>query len=79
MKARRSKRDSIQTLREHQCLPRLLYPAKLPVTKDGETKVFHDKTKFTQYLSMNLALQRIITERKKTIQGQNYALEKARK
>ena len=26
----------------------LLYPAKLSFTIDGETKVFHDKTKFTQ-------------------------------
>jgi hypothetical protein len=30
------------------------------ITIDGETKVFHDKTKFTQYLSTNPALQRII-------------------
>jgi hypothetical protein len=35
-------------------------PKKLSITIDGETKVFHDKTKFTQYLSMNSALQRII-------------------
>jgi hypothetical protein len=29
MKARRSWVDVIQTLREHKCQPRLLYPAKL--------------------------------------------------
>jgi hypothetical protein len=46
----------MQTLREHKCQPRLLYPAKLSITIDGETKVFHDKTKFTQYLSTNPAL-----------------------
>jgi hypothetical protein len=40
MKARRSWADVIQTLREHQCQPRLLYPAKLSITTDGETKVF---------------------------------------
>jgi hypothetical protein len=51
MKGRRSWTDVIQTLREHKCQPRLLYPAKLSITMDGETKVFHDKTKFTQYLS----------------------------
>jgi hypothetical protein len=28
MKARRSWADTIQTLREHKCQPRLLYPAK---------------------------------------------------
>jgi hypothetical protein len=62
MKARRSWSDIIQTLREHKCQPRLLYPAKLSITIYDETKVFHDKTKFTQYLSTNPALQRIITE-----------------
>jgi hypothetical protein len=30
------------------------------ITIDGETKVFPDKTKFTQYLSLNLAIQRIL-------------------
>jgi hypothetical protein len=49
MKAKRSCRDVIQTLQEHQCQSRLLYPAKLSITVvDEEIKVFHDKTKFTQ-------------------------------
>ena len=70
MKARRSWTDVIQTLREHKCQPRILYPAKLSITLDGETKVFQDRNKFTHYLSTNPALQRIITEKKKkTIQG----------
>ena len=63
MKARRSWTDVIQTLREQKCQPRLLYPAKLSIALDGETKVFHYKTKFTHYLSMNPALQIIITEK----------------
>jgi hypothetical protein len=63
MKARRFWTD-IQTLREQKCQPRLLYPAKLSITIDGETKVFQNKTKFTHYLSMNPPLQRIITEKK---------------
>jgi hypothetical protein len=66
MKARRSWTEVIQILREHKCQPRLLYPAKLSITIDGETKIFHDKTKFTHYLSMNPRLQRIITEKKNT-------------
>jgi hypothetical protein len=79
MKARRSWTDVIQTQREHKCQPRLLYPAKLSITKDGETKsfVFQDKTKFTHYLSTNPALQRIITE--KNYEDGNHCLEKARK
>ena len=40
MKARRSWTDVIQTLREHKSQPRLLYPAKLSITIDGETNVF---------------------------------------
>jgi hypothetical protein len=60
MKARRSWADVIQTLREYKCQPRLLYPTKLSITIDGENKMFHDKTKFIQYLSTNPALQRII-------------------
>jgi hypothetical protein len=64
MKASRSWTDVIWTLREHKCQPRLLYPAKLSVTIDGETKLFQDKTKSTHYLSTNAALQRIITEKK---------------
>ena len=51
---------------------------ELSITIDGETKVFHDKTKFTQYLSTNPALQRIITEKKQYKDG-NHALEQPRK
>jgi hypothetical protein len=75
MKARFSWTNVIQTLREHKCQPRLLYPAKYSITIDGETKVFHDKTKFTQYLSTNPALQRIIKGRHQYKNG-NYTLEK---
>jgi hypothetical protein len=78
MKARRSCTEVIQTLREHKCHPRLLYPAKLSITIDGEIKVFHDKTKFTQCLSTSPAFQRIIKGKYKHKDG-NYALEKAKK
>ena len=47
LKARKSWVDVKQTLREHKCQSRLLYPAKLKIIIDGEKKVFHDKTKFT--------------------------------
>jgi hypothetical protein len=66
MKARRSLGDVIQTLREHKCQPRLLCPVKLSITMDGESKVFHDKNKFTQYLSINPAFQRIINGKSNT-------------
>jgi hypothetical protein len=60
MKARRHWADVIHTLRKHKCQPRLLYTIKLSITIDGENKIFHDKTKFIQYLSTNPTLQRII-------------------
>ena len=60
IKARRSCADVKQTIGEHKWQPRLLHPAKLSINIDGETKKFHDKTKFTQYISTNPALQRII-------------------
>ena len=78
MKARRPWTDVIQTLREHKCQGRLQYPAKLSITIDGETKVFHDKTKFTQFLSINPALQSIIKGKLQHKEG-NYGLDKARK
>jgi hypothetical protein len=60
MKARNSWDNVIQTLREQKCQPRLLYPAKLSITIDGDIKIFHDKTKCTNYLSINQAFQKII-------------------
>jgi hypothetical protein len=62
----------------HKCQPGILYPAKLSITIEGETKVFHAKTKFTQYLSMNPALQWII-KGKHQHKDRNYTLEKVRK
>jgi hypothetical protein len=53
MKARKFCADVMQTLREHKCQPRLLYPTKLSIIIDGETKILHEKNKFTQYLSTN--------------------------
>jgi hypothetical protein len=44
---------SVLSLREHKCQPRLLYPSKLSINID-------DKTKFTQYLSTNPVLQRLL-------------------
>jgi hypothetical protein len=46
-----------------KCQLRLLYPEKLSITIDVETKVFYDETKLTQYLSTNTELQRIIKEK----------------
>jgi hypothetical protein len=77
MKARIFWADLIQNLREQKCQVRILYPAKLSITTYGETKIFHDKTKFKQYLSTNLALQWIIEGKVQHMEG-NDTQEKAR-
>jgi hypothetical protein len=74
MKARRV----MQTLREHKCQPRLIYPAKLSINIDGENKIFQDKTKFKQYLSTNSVLQRILNTKTK-IKQTNKQNSKTRK
>jgi hypothetical protein len=60
MKARRSWAYVTQTLRGQKCQPRLLYSGKLSIAIDGESKIFYDENKVTQYLSRNSVLQRII-------------------
>jgi hypothetical protein len=69
MKARRSWADVLETLGENKCQLRLLYPIKLSIIIGGENKVFHDKTKFIQYLSMNPAIQRTIKGKFQHIEG----------
>ena len=60
LKARRIWIDILQTLREHGCQPRLLYPAKLSITINGENKIFQDKTRFKHYVATNPALQKVL-------------------
>jgi hypothetical protein len=79
MKTRKCWTDVIQTLRGYKYQPRLLYPAKISITIDGETKVFHNKTKFTHYLSTNSGLHRDNKKKKKQYKDGNHILEKARK
>jgi hypothetical protein len=47
LKARRCLADVIETLREHKCQPRLLYPTKPSITIDGETKVLRQNQIYT--------------------------------
>jgi hypothetical protein len=77
MKARRSWADVIQTLREDKYQPRLLYPVKLSITTDGETKVFHDKTKFT--ISLHKSSPSKDNKRKTPTQGGKISTRKSKK
>ena len=60
MKARKSWIEVLQKLRDHGCKPRLLYPAKLLFTINGENKIFQDKNKFKQFIATNPALKKVI-------------------
>ena len=52
--------DVLQVLRIHGCQPRVLYPAKLSIIADGENKIFQDKARFSQYVSTNPALKKVL-------------------
>jgi hypothetical protein len=78
MKGRRSWVDIKQMLTKHECQPKPLFPARHSITVDGKINIFHDKNKFTQYLSTNPAFQRLINEKLQHKEG-NYTLEKVRK
>jgi hypothetical protein len=67
----------MQTLISHKCQPRLLYPTKLSINIDGETKIFKEKIKFKQYLSTNPAIQRILGGKLQHKEG-TYTKEKRR-
>jgi hypothetical protein len=54
-KPRRFWTDMLQALRDLRSQYSLFYPEKPLVTISGENKIFHDKVKFKQYLSTNLA------------------------
>jgi hypothetical protein len=64
-----------QKQKQNKCQPRILYPAKLSISIDRETKIFHDKPKFKYYLSTNP--QRIIKGKLQHKEG-NYTEEKER-
>ena len=78
MNVRRFWADVIQTQREHKCQPRLLFPAKLSITIDEETKIFHDRNKFMGYFPTNPTVQNIIDGKLQHKEG-SYTLEKVRR
>ena len=49
----------MQTLRDHRDQPKLLYPAKLSITIDGQNKIFYDRTRFNQYLAIKPLLHNV--------------------
>jgi hypothetical protein len=60
--ARRSWKDIFQALKENNCQPRLVYPAKLSFLIKGETKIFHNKEKVKEFAITKPALQKTFKE-----------------
>jgi hypothetical protein len=55
MHARRSWKDIFQALIENVCQPRLVYPAKLSLLIEGQSKTFH-REKLKEYKTNKPAL-----------------------
>jgi hypothetical protein len=60
LKARRAWSEVFQALNENNFNPRILYSAKVPFKIDGEIKVFHDKQKLNQYMTIKTILKKIL-------------------
>ena len=59
-KARRFWSRIMKILRDHRGQHRLLYPAKLSITIDRQSKIVHDGTRFNQYLATNPNLHKVL-------------------
>uniref|UniRef100_A0A5F9CUX0 L1 transposable element RRM domain-containing protein n=1 Tax=Oryctolagus cuniculus TaxID=9986 RepID=A0A5F9CUX0_RABIT len=62
LQARREWRDIAQVLREKNCQPRILYPAKLSFVNEGEIKTFHSKQKLKEFVATHPALQKMLKD-----------------
>jgi hypothetical protein len=62
LKARRTWSEVFWVLNENNFNPRILYPEKLLFKINGETRVFHDKQKLKQYMTIKPPLQKILQE-----------------
>uniref|UniRef100_A0A5F9DTD5 L1 transposable element RRM domain-containing protein n=1 Tax=Oryctolagus cuniculus TaxID=9986 RepID=A0A5F9DTD5_RABIT len=62
LQARREWRDIAQVLREKNCQPRILYPAKLSFVNEGEIKTFHNKQKLKEFVTTRPALQQMLKD-----------------
>jgi hypothetical protein len=47
-------------VKESNCQPRLLHPAKLSFIIEGAIKTFHDKQKLKEFMTTNPALLKIL-------------------
>jgi hypothetical protein len=60
LKVRRARNEVFQALKENNCKPRLLYPAKLSLIIKGKIKTFYDKQKLNQFMTTKPGLQKML-------------------
>jgi hypothetical protein len=60
LKARRAWSEVFQELNKNNCIPRILYSAKLSFKIDGAIKIFCNKQKLKQYMTTKPELQKIL-------------------
>jgi hypothetical protein len=58
--ARRAWNKVFRALNENNFNPRILYPEKLSFKIDGAIKIFHNKQKLKQYMTIKPPLQKIV-------------------
>uniref|UniRef100_A0A8C9E9D9 L1 transposable element RRM domain-containing protein n=1 Tax=Phocoena sinus TaxID=42100 RepID=A0A8C9E9D9_PHOSS len=62
LQARREWQDILKVMKEKSLQPRLLYPARISFTFDGEIKTFTDKQKLREFSTTKPALQQMLKE-----------------
>ena len=60
LQARRELQEIFQVMRTRGLQPRLLYPARLSIKREGQIKSFPDKRSLKEYSSTNPALQEML-------------------
>ena len=62
LQARREWQDILKVMEENNLQPRLLYPARISFTYEGEIKSFTDKQKLREFSTTKPALQQILKD-----------------
>ena len=62
LQARREWQDIFKVMKEKNLQPRLLYPARISITFDGEIKTLTDKQKLREFSTTKPALQKMLKE-----------------
>jgi hypothetical protein len=60
LKARRAWSEVFRALNVNNFNPRILYPAKLSFKIDGAIKIFHDKQKLKEHMTIKPPLQKVL-------------------